>query len=256
MIGAHGLRPSPLDSARFGIVVERIACDGDVDLTGLLQAIQRSSADLIILRTDAGQSEVATALQQQGEFVIHADTLVYYGMPLQPLMGHTASNVRAATETDRHAIAMIAKAGFHGYRSHYSANPLLPQQWVEEGYVEWAQSRLADADYASATWVVTDGDDIAGFATCDRHGDMIDIVLNAVHPAFERRGHYGALLGHLIRHYGNLALQRLVISTQIWNYGVQRQWTKAGLRLYSAMDTYHIDRRLIGRSGSTSTRVL
>ena len=154
-----------------------------------------------------------------------------------------ADNVRRATDADREAIAHIADAGFKGYRSHYSANPLLPHDLVHAGYVEWAQSRLGDTD-DSITWVVCDGDVVAGFATCDRRGDTVDIVLNAVHPAFERRGHYGTLLAHVVAHASAQSLQRLIISTQVWNYGVQRQWAKAGLRLYSALDTYHLDRRL------------
>lgn len=237
------LRPAGLDSARFGIQVERASCTGNVQVADVLAQVSQSSADLIILRTDAGRSDIATALQQQGEFVIHADTLVYHGMPLQAGAGRMADNVRRATTADRDAIARIADAAFQAYRSHYSSNPLLPQDLVHAGYVEWAQSRLGDTD-DSSTWVVCDGDAVAGFATCDRQGDTVDIVLNAVHPAFERRGHYGTLLGHVIAHASAQSLQRLIISTQVWNYGVQRQWARAGLRLYSALDTYHLDRRL------------
>lgn len=237
------LRPATLDSARFGIRVERGTCAGDITPENVLADVKRSPADLIILRTDSGRTDIATALQQQGEFVIHADTLVYHGMLLHPGAGQAAANVRRATDADREAIAHIAAASFDGYRSHYSANPLLPQHKVHAGYIEWAQSRLGDAD-SSATWVVCDGDAVAGFATCDQQGDTVDIVLNAVHPAFERRGHYGTLLGHIIRHASGQSFRRLIISTQVWNYGVQRQWAKAGLRLYAALDTYHLDRRL------------
>lgn len=244
MNAVSGLVPAALDSARFGILVERAAFDEDTALSTIVAAVARSAADLIILRTAAGRSDIATALQQQGEFVIHADTLVYHGMPLAAGSGALAPNVRVATAADRDAIALIAAASFQGYRAHYAANPLLPQDKVHAGYVEWAQSRLDDTPDHAATWVVTDGGAIAGFATCDRHGDTVDIVLNAVHPDFERRGHYGRLLGHLAHHYAQQSLQRLIISTQVWNYGVQRQWAKAGLRLYAALDTYHLDRRL------------
>jgi ribosomal protein S18 acetylase RimI-like enzyme len=247
------LQPAPLDSARFGIQVARARHATDVDAGPLLQQIRHSSADLIILRTDAGDSRIVTALQQQGEFVIHADTLVYHGLSLHEGAGCESPDVRRAVTADSAAIAAIAAASFQGYRSHYTANPLLSQDLVHKGYVEWSQSRLDEANDSSATWVVCDGEAVAGFATCDQSGGTVDIVLNAVDPGFERRGHYGRLLNHLIHHYSSRSLDRLIVSTQIWNYGVQRQWAKAGLRLYTAMDTYHLDRRLKRQSGLAAT---
>ena len=246
------LQPASLDSARFGIQVERARHTATTAADVLLEQISRSSADLIILRTDAGDSDVVTALQQKGEFIIHADTLVYHGMPLHHGAGSESDHVRRATAADSSAIAAIASASFQGYRSHYSANPLLPQNLVHEGYVEWSQSRLDDANDQSATWVVCDGAVVAGFATCDQREGTIDIVLNAVDPDFERRGHYGRLLNHLVHHYSSLSMDRLIVSTQIWNYGVQRQWAKVGLRLYAAMDTYHLDRRLKASASSAA----
>lgn len=246
------LQRAALDSARFGIHVERARYTAGAATAPLLDQVRRSSADLIILRTDAGHSELATSLQQQGEFVIHADTLVYHGITLVPSVGAAARNVRPATADDRPAIAAIAAASFLGYRSHYSANPLLPVDRVHQGYIEWAQSRLQDADGKSATWVVCDGGTVAGFATVDIQGDTVDIVLNAVDPRFERRGHYSSLLGHLLHHYATRSLGKLIISTQIWNFGVQRQWAKAGLRLYAALDTYHLERRLRPVAGTAS----
>ncbi|HYQ23613.1 GNAT family N-acetyltransferase [Stenotrophomonas sp.] len=247
------LQPAPLDSARFGIQVARArhAADGDAD--ALIQQIRQSSADLIILRTDAGDSRLVTALQQQGEFVIHADTLVYHGMSLHEGAGCASPDVRCATATDSAVIAAIAAASFQGYRSHYSANPLLSQDLVHKGYIEWSQSRLDESNDLSSTWVVCDGERVAGFATCDQLGSTVDIVLNAVDPTFERRGHYGRLLNHLIHHYSARSFDRLIVSTQIWNYGVQRQWAKAGLRLHAAMDTYHLDRRLKRQAGPAAS---
>lgn len=68
------LQQAALESVRFGIRVERARSTAGAATSPLLEQIRRSSADLIILRTEAGHSELATALQQQGEFVIHADT--------------------------------------------------------------------------------------------------------------------------------------------------------------------------------------
>lgn len=120
---------SPFDSARFGIRVERGSFNTESPLAELLASISSSSADLLILRVPAGRTDIALALQQTGEIVIPADTLVYYGIDLTPESGTWAPSVRRATAADRPAIIDIAAAGFQGYRSHYAANPLIPPIW-------------------------------------------------------------------------------------------------------------------------------
>ncbi len=235
---------STLDSARFEIDVERGSFHADTPIETILRAVEHSDAELIILRLPAGRTDVATELQRRGEFVMHADTLVYYGFDLFPGAGEASSFIRRAVIDDRLSIIRIAEAGFKSYRAHYAANPLLPVERVHEGYVEWAQSRLENQSDAASTWVAIDGNFVAGFATCDCKDGVADIVLNAVHPDHERRGHYGRLLRHLIQHHAQRGDARLTISTQVWNYTVQRQWARAGLLLDTAFDTYHLDRRL------------
>jgi ribosomal protein S18 acetylase RimI-like enzyme len=238
------LSASSPDSRRFGIQVERGAIDVAAPMSDVVEAVTASNADLIILRISAGRTDIPTALQRMGEFVLHADTLVYYGIDLPAASGAASTRIRMANMDDRGAIEEIAKASFRTYRAHYAANPLIPANLGHQGYVQWAQSRLDITDDTSATWVALDGDTIAGFATCDRTDGIADIILNAVHPDFERRGHYGTLLSHLLHHHGERGDRRLVISTQVWNYTVQRQWARAGLLLETAYDTYHLDRRM------------
>jgi Acetyltransferase (GNAT) family. len=241
------LTDSALDSDRFGFKVVRGHVPAGTPDRDIIDEVTSSDARLIILRTPAGDSSAIIQLQRRGWPVIHADTLVYYGidlttLPREPLPG----GVRLATGADRNAIQGIAESSFTGYRSHYAANPLLPQDRIVAGYVEWAKSRLASENPEGCTWVVTAGDRVAGFATCDLRPDKsaIEIVLNAVHPRFSRQGLYGRLLKGILQHYAALSYQQLVISTQLWNYTVQRQWTRAGLSLKLACDTYHIDRGL------------
>ncbi|MFE0502226.1 GNAT family N-acetyltransferase [Lysobacter soli] len=211
----------------------------------LVQEIESSQADLVIFRAPAGETTLATALQCRGHVVIHADTLVYYSIDLRELdCSHAESQVQLATEEHREAIAGIATSGFANYRAHYAANPLLPKDLILSGYVEWSLSRLQSESQSSQTWVVSDEGTVAGFATCDVAESSVEIVLNAVHPDFERRGLYGKLLRHIQHHYAQQSVKELLISTQIWNYTVQRQWARAGLRLFKAYDTYHVDRRL------------
>jgi len=238
------LEYSPFDSERFGIRVERMTVPAGGAAVGIATLIHASSADLIILRVASGETALPTELQMLGEVVIHADTLVYHGASLLDAPGKLAANVRPAELQDLSCIRDIAAQGFREYRAHYAANPLLPKDDVLAGYVEWAQSRVSTDSTGSCTWLVSEQGRPVGFATCDISNDTVEVVLNAVHPDFERRGHYSTLLGHLMGYYAGNGLQRLIISTQVWNYAVQRQWGRAGLRLMSAQDTFHIDRRL------------
>lgn len=244
MIKQPLLRHSPLDSNRFSIRVERATIGADTPAALAAEEIHASSADLIIARLPAGMCAIPNALLQRGETLIHADTLVYYYTPLPAAAGKSAINVRRAIVADLEAIRSIASAAFQSYRAHYAANPLLPAAQILDGYIEWAQSRADPSDLSSETWLVYDGETAAGFATCDIQGACVEVVLNAVLPDFERRGHYGTLLRHLLHHYSEAGMTRLNISTQIWNYTVQRQWARAGLLLAFAYDTFHIDRRL------------
>ncbi|KRE99950.1 hypothetical protein ASG87_13240 [Frateuria sp. Soil773] len=241
------LSDSALDSARFGIKVVRGQVPASTSCADIVDEVTNCDADLIILRTDAGDSSAIVQLQRQGWPVIHADTLVYYGIDLTALTHEPLpEEVRLATSADQDAIHEIAESSFKGYRAHYSANPLLPQDKILAGYVEWAKSRLAPSNPGSCTWVVTAEGRAAGFATCDlsADGSKAEIVLNAVHPRFSQRGLYGRLLKGILHHYSARSYRRLAISTQLWNYTVQRQWARAGLSLERAYDTYHIDRRL------------
>lgn len=244
MIEAPLLKYSPLDSNRFGIRIERAHIDAETSVAAAVEAIRSSTADLIIARFNAGMCAIPNALLEAGETLIHADTLVYYETALPAHSGNAAANVRRATETDLKAIRSIASGAFKNYRAHYSANPLLSATKILDGYIEWAQSRADPSNPSNDTWLVSVGEIAAGFATCDIQNGNVEIVLNAVHPSFERKGLYGTLLRHLLHHYSEAGMGSLKISTQIWNYTVQRQWARAGLLLTNAYDTYHIDRRV------------
>ncbi|MGE6332024.1 GNAT family N-acetyltransferase [Stenotrophomonas sp. NPDC077659] len=244
------LSAAPLDSRRFGITVLRGTIDAAADTAEVIEEIEASDADLVIFRVPAGCTAVPTGLQRRGSVVIHADTLVYYGMDLDRSAAPPAeAKVQRATDAHRAALAVIADRSFCNYRAHYAANPLLSRDLVLSGYVEWALSRLSQDRANEATWVVIEEGTVAGFATCDISGDSVEIILNAVHPDFERRGLYGMLLRHIQHHYAHQSLKKLLISTQIWNFTVQRQWGRNGLQLQRAFDTYHMDRRLTPSSG-------
>jgi hypothetical protein len=238
---------SSADSSRFGLVVIRGTVTEHDPVDAVLTAIHESTADISIISCPAGCTTHPRELMESGYLPIHADTLVYYGCSLTdalpaPIELHGVES-SAARADEINSIGEIARLCFSDYRSHYLANPRLDPQLVVDGYVEWAQKYLANNEQTRDTWAVRVDGRVCGFATCATTPDRssVEIVLNGVAPSHMGRGLYGHLLNTMIRHYSGQGFQSLQISTQIWNYVVQRAWTRAGLTLQRAFDTYHVN---------------
>lgn len=239
---------SPLDSQRFGYTIIRGTVGDESPHDYVLASLIAFDADIAIFRCPAGDIGQVRNLIHNGYLPIHADTLVYYSRALSPQLLPAEVHVSGvdaslARPEEQQAIADIARLSFSNYRSHYLANPLLDSKLVLEGYTQWAQAHLASQHTNKDTWVVRVKGRVCGFATCSiaAEASSIEIVLNAVAPAVSGQGLYGHLLNAIIRHYGREGLASLVISTQVWNYQVQRAWSRAGLTLHLALDTYHVN---------------
>lgn len=238
---------SPEDSRRFTLKVVRGVILDDSPDDDVVTIMRTMGADIVIFRCPAGNMAQIRNLMRHGYTPIHADTLVYYKRSLRnelpPRVEMDSVDSSHAMPSEQHAISEIARLGFSGYRSHYLANPLLNPRLVLDGYVEWAQAHLAAQDPNKETWVVRVAGRPCGFATCaiDPGSLSVEVVLNAVAPEYMGQGLYGHLLNSIILHYSTRGLSTLLISTQIWNYVVQRAWSRAGLTLDSALDTYHVN---------------
>jgi ribosomal protein S18 acetylase RimI-like enzyme len=236
------------DSSRFGLVVVRGRIDHDIPAPGILhEEIIATGADIAILRVPAGMTAPLHDLMKCGLMPMHADTLVYHERQLSlPVDGPSLPptlTIEIATTADQDAIAGIARSGFGFYRSHYHANPLLAPALILEGYAEWAIGYISSGANDRETWVVRDQATVVAFATCSliAQDQIAEVVLNAVDPAHAGRGVYGHLLRHMLRAYQQRGMRVLKISTQVWNYVVQRAWAREGLIITQAYDTYHIN---------------
>ena len=241
------LRFSDIESRRFGLTVVRGIVPGDAPPGQLLHDIIALRPDVAIFRCDAGNSEQAGALLAAGLIPIHADTLVYYrialGTPTAQDADDSAAAIRPARPDDEQALAAIVRRSFTGYRNHYHANPRLAPDAILDGYVEWALDHAIRPSPEQDSWVYCADGEVRGFATCRRaaDGSIVDIVLNAIDPAAARQGYYGRLLKFLITHYRQVGVGALEVSTQVWNYSVQRIWARTGLVIDRAYDTWHVN---------------
>jgi len=239
---------SPKDSARFGLMIARARIDRDIPAPGTLHnELVRLGADVAILRVPAGMTAPLREFTESGLIPLHADTLVYYERRLASpiVIPELPANltIDKATEEDQDAVAEIARHGFGSYRSHYHANPLLDPALILEGYAEWAIDYISSVSSDRETWIVHDHGAPIAFATCSlgMSDQVVEVVLNAVEPAHSGRGIYGYLLRHLLRTYQQRDFKAVSISTQVWNFTVQRAWAREGLVIRHAYDTYHIN---------------
>ncbi|MGY0560310.1 GNAT family N-acetyltransferase [Luteimonas sp. A277] len=244
-LSSNVLAESPLESRRFGLRVARGVLSGNETSDAVLTDINILRPDLAIFRCAAGDGGQLASLAAAGLPPLHADTLVYYRASLgriRELKIESSHEVRAAESADGHTLATIIRQSFSDYRNHYHANPRLSREAILEGYVEWALGHATHMADAKQTWVYCVEGEPRSFATCRTiRGGEIEIILNSTAPKWSGYGLYSQLLSFLLNHYGQAGYSRLVISTQIWNYGVQRIWTRAGMVIDRAYDTFHVN---------------
>lgn len=238
---------SPSESARFGLPVYRATAETLAQAQALAAWFDTApSSGVVIVRLPAGAPALrATLLQRRcGR---HADSLVYYSRPIrsaepqadvEPLP--SGIHLRRAHAEDKKALEALALRGFSGYISHYAASPeLFAPAHVAAGYAQWASHLLTEPQ--ALTWVAhCSNGALAGFIACRPCArNRLDIVLNAVDPDFRRRGIYLALL-RKARREAPPGTCGMTVSTQLWNYPVQRAWIGDGYVIQSAQDTYHV----------------
>lgn len=240
---------SELDTRRFGFRVYR----GTATTLGahdLIRQIADQRVDIAIIRVPAGTSLFNDSLASVGLVPIHADTLVYYRIDLEE---HEPCSIRnldldigEALVSDLPGIQDVAAHAFNGYISHYNANPFLDIAKANVGYIEWASTRLESRTPSNVTWVARRDGLIVGFLCCDidQQARCCEIVLNAVHPSHAGGGIYSDLIRYAKMQCKQRGLLAIRVSTQIWNYAVQKVWARECFMLESAQDTYHFNAML------------
>lgn len=243
------LTESRLDSDRFGLRVFR-AHAAQVDGRQLFGEIVANDADIAIVRVPAGSGGQLQRLGRYGMHPIHADTLVYYQVPLadrvpQPL--RNADLVFAeATDDDADELEALVAGTFDGYVSHYHANPRLDPTLILAGYTEWAAGYLAGDGHDRIAWVARRDGVIVAFACCrhDEQRQECEGVLYGVHPDHSGGGIYGDLIRYTQAQYRARGYRTMTVSTQIWNLAVQKVWAREGFVLDRAYDTFHVNAML------------
>ena len=237
---------SQVESNRFGINVARLnvpleSPSSDVEIA---QICSDSPADLLILRYPSVRISLSQRLAELSKkYAFQADTLVYFSKNLdskteyyQPVDG---LNFSIAGAGDKSSIQSLSQEIFQDYPNHYRSNRHFEPRLILEGYVEWALSGLEDL--TKLTVVVTTPDSkMVGFALVSFDNDEAEIELNGIHPDFQSRGVYSALIRMVMGRLADQKIKKLSISTQVQNTRVIRAWIKAGFNLNFSLNTFHL----------------
>jgi ribosomal protein S18 acetylase RimI-like enzyme len=240
------LTHSQVESNRFGINVSRLnvpleSPSSDIQIA---QICSDSSADLLILRYPSARISLSQRLAELSKkYAFQADTLVYFSKNLdsktehyQPVDGLKFS---VASAGDKSSIQALSQEIFQDYPNHYRSNRHIEPRLILDGYVEWALSGLEDSTKLTLI-VATPDSKMIGFALVSFDNDEAEIELNGVHPDFQSRGVYSALLQMLIGRLVDQKIKKLSISTQVQNIRVIRAWVKVGFNLDFSLNTFHV----------------
>lgn len=244
---------SDVECERFSLQVYRSRPDFQLPTRGSCEeALLSANVDVLVARVAAGEKQIPQALASTHYEVRYADSLVHYSIALQsrehPPRGRSSGEVivRRAEATDATGAAAISRSAFADYPSHYAASTdLFPRESVAAGYGQWAENHIRGQGDRAPAFVATRESRLIGFLTCtvEESRNTMEVLLNAVDSEERRRGVYSMMLNSAMEYAEHMGCRELRVSTQLANIPVQRAWCKLGLRIYRALDTYHVRRK-------------
>ena len=233
---------SALDRDRFGVVVARSPAATSDGLGGILDFCRENGVELLVARCDAADYRTVHALEEAGGRLM--DGLVYFSRSLAgklPPLDAGDAAIRPVRGEEARAVQEVAERSFRGYLGHYHTDPRLDRARADETYADWAYRSCLSREVASEVLVAEQSSGIVGFITLRLNGpEEAEIVLNGVAPEAQRGGVYRRLLLGAMGWARALGAARLVVSTQLTNYAVQKAWVRAGFEPLRAHYTFHL----------------
>ncbi len=238
-VEAPGVRLSPLDIERFGLVVARADGLTALELPAVLDFCNSNQVQMLIARSGVEDATTTHALES-ASFVL-MDTLVYYERDLasSPVQPGGKEEIHVLGPDDAARVEWIARECFRDYLGHYHADLRLDRDACTEVYASWARSSCENAG-PDAFVLVAGSPRLEGFSTYRRTASGEgELLLGAVLPAARGKGLYRQMtLAGMLR-LQESGTKRFVTSTHLGNWGAQAAWSAAGLRPFRAYHTFH-----------------
>lgn len=235
------IKINKLESARFGIVVANVV-DNNAEFTTIDECAREHNVNLLTQRIDVGNLTRLHSLEEAGCRLM--DTLVYYEKKLNKLEVTTLPidgvKYRFAKPYDALAVGNLAQKAFQGYFGHYHADVRLDNSLADAAYVEWAETSTTSVSSTAPVLLAEAGEQIVGFLTSKHQiSQKTEIILSAVHPNFQGRRLYKAMVSATVEHAHSIGNKAIFVSTQINNYAVQKAWAQLGFEHVSSLYTLH-----------------
>jgi acyl dehydratase/predicted acetyltransferase len=215
----------------------------EIDEKGLLRFLESNSVDIAFIRLPSQSASEIAKLNKLSIPIISADTLVYYSLPLQSGKSADQKNkdLRFIPCTNEHAeiLKLLITEIFADYTNHYFSNPFLAKNDITNGYVEWAQGFIEHEN--RVCWLVQNEKGFIGFATCRSDEGEGEGVLYGVVPSESGKGIYADIIRFTRSQFEAQGLKRMIVSTQIQNYAVQKVWMREGFIIDKSYATIHLN---------------
>lgn len=236
------IKLSPIEYERFGFITARGHLPHEVSLDEVLQQANELRAEVLMLRVPT--SNLKGVQQALARGAILADTLVYFEAEVvetTPIALARGLVHRLLSSRDAVKVEALARAAFKDYVGHYHADSRLSREAADETYASWAHRSCGGPPTADAAIGVEDEKgEIIGFITLKRSGELASIELNAVSPAYQRRGIYAGLVGLSMNWALKHSCRRISVSTQLNNVSAQKVWCRYGFEPIRSYYTLHL----------------
>jgi ribosomal protein S18 acetylase RimI-like enzyme len=233
-----------MQTARFNVVCAKLIGEPECrsDLAEIDRVAKTKQISMITTRVSVDEIRWVQNLEEDGFRLM--DTLVYYGRKLDDIdnskISASSMNICLASKKDVNGVAEIARNAFKDYMGHFHADPRLKNSAADAVYMDWAVKSVESAANDSPVVVAKKDGRIVGFLTAKLHDtSLCEVILNGVHPDAQQQGVYPMMFSFIMDYFKNKNANRIIVSTQINNYAVQKAWAGLGLTHYASYYTLH-----------------
>lgn len=219
----------------------------EIDGTIIIKDLINNSVDIAIIRVPVESIHNLYRLENLNIPYIVADTLVYYNVdlsnnPINPIINKDIEFIEC-TKRNVAELGMLVSEIFQEYHNHYFSNPFLNRNDILEGYIEWANNYIRTIKKDRIVFLVKKQNNYIGFATCSISFEKNEGegVLYGVLSSESGNKIYSDMIRFTQLYMKNLGIKRMIVSTQVHNYAVQKVWIREGFSMYSACNTIHIN---------------
>lgn len=232
---------SPLDTARFGVVVARAPQMTRAAIPAVDAFCRAHGVQMLVARCDAGDTRTAQALEAAGYRLM--DTLVYWAHHMRQPGTAAASapldRVIVLGPGDAARVANLADAAFAGYQGHYHADPRLDPVTCTAIYADWARRCCEEPGAAAVVLGVEAEGELLGFLALTLEDGAADVPITAVAPSAQGRGVFQRLLRAALTYVHEQGAATLHYSCILTNFAAQKGLVRLGFELQRATHTFH-----------------